>query len=1138
VTGACSATYTETVIIAEPPALSSIILTTNILCNGNTDGAADLSVSGGTQPYTYLWSTLETTEDISTLDTGTYTVTITDACTATLIDTAIVTEPAVLTTTMTNVDVSCFGNGDGTATVTPAGGTVPYNYLWNNGQVTSTAVGLFPGNYTVNVTDANGCLTTDIVSITQPPALTATIVSVTNVACNGDSTGASVVNAGGGTPPYNYLWDDADAQTDSNATGLPAGVYNVQLTDFCGANLSQSTTITEPAALSISTSNTDVSCFGYADGMASVTVSGGTGPFTYSWSPGGDTTANILGLAPGSHVIMVTSACGNVVSDSTTVAEPTVLTTSMSSTDVSCNTGGNGTATVTAGGGVPPYNYLWSNGQSDSTAIGLFPGGYSVNITDLNGCLTSDVVTITEPAPMTASLASTPVSCMVGSNGTATVNASGGTLPYTYNWSPSGGTTAVATNLTEDTYTITLMDSCGATIIDSVVVGGPSSMSIGLAGADISCNGFNDGSIDLTVLNGTAPINYLWSNGDTTEDISGLSPGMYTVTVTDSCGTALSDSLLISEPAPLTTSISSVNATCNGQGDGTASVAVAGGTAPYNYTWNNGQFTSTSFALFPGNYSVNVIDFNGCLVTDLVTITEPDALAIAVTVTDATCGEADGSADAAVTGGVAPYSYAWSSGGLGATDTALVGGNYSLLVTDTNGCMDSVDVVIPITAPVQEICMITVDSTSTWNVIVWEKPVATNIDSFRIYRDILGTYTWVGSQEYGIDSYFTDSTNGINPQVTSYRYKVTTLDVCSNESAMSEHHETMHLQINTSGGAANLLWDDYEGFDTTFLYRILRDTTGMGDTNFVEINSVTNNNFTYSDLSPPANSTYLVEVVHPWGGCTADKGKNFNSSKSNTSAAGEALSATTSATDASAGGCDGTATVSATGGVQPYTYLWDGSAGFQATATAAGLCAGTYQVTVTDASGDTLVTSQVVGEGTQPALTASTTATDASSGICDGTATVTASGGTQPYTYVWDGNASSQTTQTAVGLCPGTYSVNVFDSLGTMTTVFATVGEMVGILEFDNELSAISVFPNPYTDQTNISFTLNRKADVTLEVFNIIGEKAAVLAVGEQVPGEHVFMFGAKGLGHPAGVYIVRLNVNGETHMKRIIELK
>jgi hypothetical protein len=585
--------------------------------------------------------------------------------------------------------------------------------------------------------------------------------------------------------------------------------------------------------------------------------------------------------------------------------------------------------------------------------------------------------------------------------------------------------------------------------------------------------------------------------------------------------------------------MSSVNATCNGQGDGTASVAVAGGTTPYNYTWNNGQFTSTAFALFPGNYSVNVIDFNGCLVTDLVTITEPDALAIAVNITDAICGEADGVADAVVTGGVAPYTYAWSSGGSNSTDTALVGGNYSLLVTDTNGCMDSVDVVIPVSAPVQEICMVTVDSTSTMNVIVWEKPPGvTYIDSFRVYRDIAGVYSWVGSVPYGVDSYFTDSATGINPQVTSYRYKISLLDVCGNESEMSEHHETMHLQINNSGGTANLLWDDYEGFDTTFLYRILRDTTGLGDTNFVEIDSVTNNNFTYSDINPPANSTYLVEVVHPWGGCTAKKVKDFNSSKSNTSSVGDALSATTSSTDASAGGCDGTATVNVTGGIEPYTYLWDGSAGFQATATAAGLCAGTYQVTVTDASGDTLVTTQEVGEGTVTPLTASTTTTDASEGICDVTATVIASEGLPPYTYVWDGNTGSQTTQTATGLCPGTYSVNVFDSLGDMTTVFATVGEIVGLVENTHHETPFSVNPNPFTHSTQISYTLQGESVVMLEVYNLIGERIVLLQQEQQAAGEYAYTFNRVRENLGAGVYIVALTINGIQITRRIIGLQ
>jgi hypothetical protein len=279
-------------------------------------------------------------------------------------------------------------------------------------------------------------------------------------------------------------------------------------------------------------------------------------------------------------------------------------------------------------------------------------------------------------------------------------------------------------------------------------------------------------------------------------------------------------------------------------------------------------------------------------------------------------------------------------------------------------------------------------------------------------------------------------------------------------------------------------------------------------------------------------------VVHPWDGCTADKGKNFNSSKSNTSAAGEPMSATTSATDASAGGCDGTATVSATGGVQPYTYLWDGSAGFQATATAVGLCAGTYQVTVTDASGDTLVTSQVVGEGTVTALTASTTATDASSGICDGTATVTASGGTQPYTYVWDGNASSQTTQTAVGLCPGTYSVNVFDSLGTMTTVFATVGEMVGIGHVADAENQLSVNPNPFSHTTEIRYVLMREADIVLEIYNLMGQRIVLLVAEKQIQGEFSYTFSKAKENLSAGVYVVALRIDGVQSTRRIVALQ
>ncbi len=211
--------------------------------------------------------------------------------------------------------------------------------------------------------------------------------------------------------------------------------------------------------------------------------------------------------------------------------------------------------------------------------------------------------------------------------------------------------------------------------------------------------------------------------------------------------------------------------------------------------------------------------------------------------------------------------------------------------------MDSVDVLIPISALVQEICIVTVDSSSTKNEVVWEKQTVSNIDSFRVYRNVAGIYTWVGSVDYSAESYYTDSTNGIDPNVTSYRYKLSVLDGCGNESALSDYHETMNLQLTYNGTTAQLSWDPYEGFDTsTFNYQIMRDTgSGIFDT----IDVVTVNNTNYNNPNAPSGSIYLVEVIHPFGGCTADKTKNYNSSKSNTSSIGVTanLSATTSSTD-------------------------------------------------------------------------------------------------------------------------------------------------------------------------------------------------------------------------------------------------
>ena len=923
------------------------------------------------------------------------------------------------------------------------------------------------------------------------------------------------------------------------ANNLSAGEVSVIVTDANSCVAYDTIIANEPSALVMGVTPSNVSCNGGSNGTADLTVSGGTSPYSFVWSTTA-TSEDISGLITGDYAVTITDDNSCTAIDSIFISEPTLLTTGVITTDVSCNGGGDGTAAVTPSGGTPPYLYLWNIGQTDSLIIGLFAGTYTVNVTDANGCLSSGIVAISEPIVLDAAITSTTnVICNGDSSGSATVASSGGSPPYTYSWDDlNSQSSAIATGLMAGTYTVVVTDSCGATVSKNTSVSQTPPMSIASTKTDVTCSGNVDGMASVIVSAGTQPYTYLWSTGDTTDNVSALDTGTYYISVTDACGANLLDTIYILGSAVLTTVMTQVDISCSAGGDGSATVTVSGGTPPYNYLWNSGQVTATAVGLFPGNYVVNVTDVNGCLATDLVTITEPDALAIAVSIIDATCGESDGSVEAAVTGGTAPYIYSWTSGGTSSTDTALVGGTYSLTVSDTNSCMDSVDVLIPISALVQEICIVTVDSSSTKNEVVWEKQTVSNIDSFRVYRNVAGIYTWVGSVDYSAESYYTDSTNGIDPNVTSYRYKLSVLDGCGNESALSDYHETMNLQLTYNGPIAQLSWDPYEGFDTsTFNYQIMRDTgSGIFDT----IDVVTVNNTNYNNPNAPSGSIYLVEVIHPFGGCTADKTKNYNSSKSNTSSIGVTanLSATTSSTDATFGGCDGTATVTVSGGLVPYTYLWDGSAGFQATATAVGLCAGTYYVTVTDANGDTLVTSEMVNESSGTPLTATTSSTDANAGLCDGTATVTATGGTPPYTYQWDGNTGNQTGATATDLCSGTYSVTVIDSLGNQTIVFVTVGTIPGILEIVEGGHAILVYPNPYSGETQISYSLNKDAHVLIEVHNVLGEVIAVLANEEQQAGDHQYYFGAVGKGYANGVYLVKLTVNGESYVKRMVELK
>ncbi|PCH96446.1 MAG: hypothetical protein COB85_03580 [Bacteroidetes bacterium] len=537
---------------------------------------------------------------------------------------------------------------------------------------------------------------------------------------------------------------------------------------------------------------------------------------------------------------------------------------------------------------------------------------------------------------------------------------------YTYLWSPGGETSQSITGTVGEVDTLTVTDATGCSVSEAVTISLPSQITFTSATSSVSCNGGSDGVITVSATGGEGFLEFSMDLGvsyQLSNSWSNVAGGIHYLIVRDAIGcTSVTSAVNISEPTPVAASITHSEVSCYGFGDGTATVHANGGTPPYIYLWNYGSTSSMAVGLFKGYYAVNVTDVLNCLGAAAVNITEPDNLELSNTVLDASCGNADGIAEVSVLGGILPYTYIWSNGGNSSTELALVGGSYAVTITDNNGCQESSVVTIPVTAPVQEICIVTVDSSSIKNIIVWEKPMVTNIDSFRIYRDVIGVYKHVGSVPYTSLSFFEDNSVGVNPKITSYRYKITTLDACGNESALSDYHETIHVQIAKNGGIVDMSWDNYEGFGFGY-YRILRDSIGQGI--WETIDSVTNNNFTYTDIQPPTTNTiYAIEVVHNTG-CTANKAKSYNSSKSNTTAVSgsnvSALSAITIVSNVTLGMCDGSAFVVANGGMQPYTYQWDGNALNQTSQTATSLCEGIYGVQVSDSVGSTVVVFALIG---------------------------------------------------------------------------------------------------------------------------------------------------------------------------------
>ncbi len=633
VTDAFGCTASATTTVNEPTTLVINTVAHDATSFGGNEGWVYVLASGGVPAYTYTWNTGSTNDTIQNLMAGTYYVTVCDANGCCRQDSAIVNDPPPILLTFVNVQNLCFGDCNGTSTVSANGGIAPYVFDWSTGTSNSSSVSnLCAGTYTVTATDSAGVSVSANVVITEPSQISIVFDTV-DISCFGANDGSALAIATGGTGGFTYSWGASGALNPN--TNLGPGTYTVTATDANGCTAQASWTAIEPPQLTVAISSvTNVSCFGGSDGTATATVTGGTPAYTYTWSNTASTTNPASGFIAGNQTVTVTDSHQCAATALFSITEPIQVTVAVVSTvNILCNGGTNGVVDITASGGTPTYSYLWSNSATSEDLNSVGANTYTVTVTDSKSCSASTLATLAEPTAISLSFNHTDPLCAGDANGTCSVTSAGGTPAYIYDWANEPGINNLPSlqNLSAGVYDVTVYDNNQCIATGSVTLTDPPALIAQLINKqEISCSNATDGSVEVSVSGGTPPLSYLWSNGTATSINNNLGPGNYLVTVTDNngCFTILNEVFVA--PWPISIDVLSVDsASCPEYTDGAIHVSAIGGTpganVPYEYSIDGINFQGSEFFLdLPaGVYDILIRDSKGCTKDTTVTIGEP-----------------------------------------------------------------------------------------------------------------------------------------------------------------------------------------------------------------------------------------------------------------------------------------------------------------------------------------------------------------------------------------------------------------------------------------------------------------------------------------------------------------------------------
>lgn len=959
------------------------IKSNNVSCNGGNNGSATVSATGGSgQGINFTWSSGATTATISNLTAGTYRVTATDNAGCQSIQSVNILQPAAINITASSINVACNGDKSGAINAAVVGGTAPYTYRWSTGATTSNINSQLAGAYTLTVTDQNNCTRTVTATITQPSALSL-LLSGNDTLCFGAKNGTAVATVSGGVAPYTYNW--STGATTSALSNLGAGNYTVTVTDQNRCQRTGTWSVMEAKPLQIDSTLVQPQCAGENTGSISIKISGGTPNYTYFWENGATTNIRTE-LKAGDYKVAVSDVNKCTETWIFTLKDPAPISGQLSTTEPACFGQNTGAATINISS-PGNHTYLWSTGATTSAIGNLGAGRYNLTVTNVSGCTATFPFTLNAPsAGLEVTAKAVDIDCFGASTGQITTNTMGGKAPYTYLWS-NGATSMDLSNLKAGTYALTVSDQAACADTATVIIRQNSAINTTINSSNPACFGQNNGQASVSVSGGSPGYNYLWSNGATTSAISGLGVGKFVLTITDARQCSKKDSIQLTAPSQLQVNATATNASCNGTADGGAQVMASGGTAPYTYAWSTGTTTSAISNLVANTYTVTVSDGRSCQATGTVTVSQPAPLALILSTVDVPCNETNtGRANATVSGGTTPYTYAWSNGASTSAISNLAPGDYSITVTDVAGCQANDTKRVGSSAQINPQISVT-------NIVC--NGQTNGQASVMVTGNGAYTYAWSNGA----------TTSAIN-NLAAGTYTVTVTNSASCQESASGT-VTAPAALTLSITPTNLLCNGQNQGQAVA-------TAGGG---VAPYGYRWSNGATSSSINALAAGNYSLTLTDA-NQCTRTQSIGISEPP--------ALQASATFTrETSPGARNGTASATASGGTAPYRFRWNTGA---SSAAITGLAPGVYTVTVEDANGCTSTRTGTVSGESCPALSVSGVVSDLTcSGGETGSISLTVTGGAMPYFYSW---SNGETTANLSELNEGTYSVTVSDANG------------------------------------------------------------------------------------------------------------